>query len=77
MPKPTPEEFLAALDVIKEYDDGFFKEADLPLDVQMRGVMKAIRMLVRTPEGESCLYRVATVIRRHDMMAKELGRDYP
>lgn len=76
MAKPRTEEYLKALAIVTNFDDGFIPESDLPFEVQMRGIMKAIRTILRVKEAESVLARVVIVMRRHDAMSKELGKDY-
>lgn len=48
-------------------------EPDLPAEIRLRGVLKALRYMLRVPESESIFYRCATVMRRYDALRKRPG----
>lgn len=43
----------------------------LSAEEQMRGILKALRVILRCYEGESILRRAATVMRRADRLAEK------
>jgi hypothetical protein len=75
---PSLEEYKAACQTIDDWimdpnSDWNELESDLPVEKQLRGIICAIRCMLRTGPGESVLDRCATVIRRHDQMYAKLG----
>lgn len=44
--------------------------------LEMRGILKAIRIITHCPEGDSILTHVATITRRLDRMIERHGKDF-
>lgn len=72
MPQPSLEEYKAACKIIDEWSHNEETQWLDPL-TELRGILKALRFMLRTEEGQSVLERCATVVRRHDQMFRELG----
>lgn len=76
MPSPTHEEYLKAVQVVDDYanaPDTDWLEINLNALTQIKGILKALRYMLRTEECQSVLERCATVMRRHDQMYAVLG----
>lgn len=72
----TKEEYLEAVATLEEWvngPDSDWNELKFPADIQMLGILKALRHILKCGEGESILYRAATIMRRHDQMYAALG----
>lgn len=79
MPKPEEVTFEQYLDAVKVVDawvlnpDSSWNDLGLRPETQLQGIVRALRHMLRTEEGQSVLDRCATVMRRHDQMYAKLG----
>lgn len=79
MPKPeevTFEQYLEAVKVIDAWvldSSSNWNDLSLRPEAQLQGIVRALRCMLRTEQGQSVLDRCATVIRRHDQMYAVLG----
>lgn len=73
---PSLEEYTAACKIVDDWildPDSDWNELKITPEVQLLGILKTLRFMLRAESGQSILDRCATVMRRHDQMYAALG----